>query len=328
MGRTARRTYELEDISIVPSRRTRSSKDVSTAWQIDAYRFAAPILSHPTDALVSPDSAIELGRLGALGVLNGEGLWARHADADAKIAALRDVAENDPDPSAATRFLQHLHSAPIDTGLLAQAVSRIRESGVTTAVRVSPQHAPELTPTLLKAGVELLVVHGTIISAEHVVAGGGEPLNLKTFIADLDVPVIAGGVHDHRTALHLMRTGAAGVIVGYGATEFCTTTNDVLGIGVPMATAIADIKGIVGSGHGWCLTTYDYNFSRIRNTQVQSEHHVGLLANQEIIIAIDAWEHAYFLDYGTKKPDYLAGTLKHLNWTAIGDRCKHLIQQG
>ena len=201
MGRTARRTYELEDISIVPSRRTRSSKDVSTAWQIDAYRFAAPILSHPTDALVSPDSAIELGRLGALGVLNGEGLWARHADADAKIAALRDVAENDPDPSAATRFLQHLHSAPIDTGLLAQAVSRIRESGVTTAVRVSPQHAPELTPTLLKAGVELLVVHGTIISAEHVVAGGGEPLNLKTFIADLDVPVIAGGVHDHRTAL-------------------------------------------------------------------------------------------------------------------------------
>lgn len=240
MGRTARRTYELEDISIVPSRRTRSSKDVSTAWQIDAYRFAAPILSHPTDAIVSPDSAIELGRLGALGVLNGEGLWARHADADEKIAALRDVAENDPDPSAATRFLQHLHATPIDTGLLGQAVARIREAGVTTAVRVSPQHAPELTPTLLKAGVELLVVHGTIISAEHVVAGGGEPLNLKTFIADLDVPVIAGGVHDHRTALHLMRTGAAGVIVGYGATEFCTTTNDVLGIGVPMATAIAD----------------------------------------------------------------------------------------
>ena len=91
---------------------------------------------------------------------------------------------------------------------------------------------------------------------------------------------------------------------------------------------IADVKGIVGSGHGWCLTTYDYNFSRIRNSQVQSEHHVGLLANQEIIIAIDAWEHAYFLDYGTKKPDYLAGALKHLNWTAIGDRCKHLIQQG
>ncbi|GAA3023800.1 GuaB3 family IMP dehydrogenase-related protein [Gordonia defluvii] len=239
MGRTARRTYELEDISIVPSRRTRSSKDVSTAWQIDAYRFDVPVLSHPTDALMSPGTAIELGRLGALGVLNGEGLWARHRDAEEKLAALRDVAENDPDPRAPVRYLQHLHSAPIDTGLLAQAVSRIRDAGVTTAVRVSPQHAAELTPTLLKAGVELLVVHGTIISAEHV-SDGRDPLNLKTFIADLDVPVIAGGVHDHRTALHLMRTGAAGVIVGYGAAEGSTTTNDVLGIGVPMATAIAD----------------------------------------------------------------------------------------
>ena len=78
MGRTARRTYELDDVSIVPSRRTRSSKDVSTAWQIDAYRFESPILSHPTDALVSPSMAVELGRLGALGVINGEGLSLIH----------------------------------------------------------------------------------------------------------------------------------------------------------------------------------------------------------------------------------------------------------
>ncbi len=245
MGRTARRTFELDDISIVPSRRTRSSKDVSTAWQIDAYRFASPILSHPTDALVSPASAIELGKLGALGVLNGEGLWARHRDVETKIGELIDIAENDPDPAAAIRHLQHLHSAPLDTDLLAAAVKQIRDAGVTTAVRVSPQHAPELTPVLLSAGVELLVVHGTIISAEHVIADSPdgtprEPLNLKTFIAELDIPVIAGGVHDHRTALHLMRTGAAGVIVGYGSAAGATTTGEVLGIGVPMATAIAD----------------------------------------------------------------------------------------
>ncbi|WP_238422096.1 GuaB3 family IMP dehydrogenase-related protein [Gordonia sp. 'Campus'] len=245
MGRTARRTYELDDVSIVPSRRTRSSKDVSTAWQIDAYRFESPILSHPTDALVSPAAAIELGKLGALGVLNGEGLWARHRDVEAKIAELVSIAANDPDPYAAVRHLQRLHSAPLDSGLLAEAVAQVREAGVTTAVRVSPQHAPELTPALLAAGVEILVVHGTIISAEHVAqvdADGAqrEPLNLKTFIADLDVPVIAGGVHDHRTALHLMRTGAAGVIVGYGSATGATTTGEVLGIGVPMATAIAD----------------------------------------------------------------------------------------
>ena len=251
MGRTARRTFELDDISIVPSRRTRSSKDVSTAWQIDAYRFEAPILSHPTDALVSPDVAIELGKLGALGVINGEGLWARHRDVDEQLARLADIAANDPDPRAAVRFLQELHRAPLDPDLLGEAVAAVRDAGVTTAVRVSPQHAPELTPALLAAGVEILVVHGTIISAEHVTQPEGgraadadgparEPLNLKTFIADLDIPVIAGGVHDHRTALHLMRTGAAGVIVGYGSAAGATTTGEVLGIGVPMATAIAD----------------------------------------------------------------------------------------
>lgn len=248
MGRTARRTYELEDISIVPSRRTRSSKDVSTSWQIDAYRFDSPILNHPTDALGSPESVIALGKAGSLGVLNGEGLWARHDKVEEKLAELAEIAENNPDPSAAIRRLQELHRAPINMDLLGQAVATIRAAGVTTAVRVSPQHAPELTPALIKAGAELLVVHGTIISAEHVVlvdrgADDGlvaEPLNLKTFISDLDIPVIAGGVHDHRTALHLMRTGAAGVIVGYGSTEGSTTTGEVLGIGVPMATAIAD----------------------------------------------------------------------------------------
>ncbi|MBT0566762.1 GuaB3 family IMP dehydrogenase-related protein [Williamsia sp. CHRR-6] len=240
MGRTARQTFDLDDINIVPSRRTRSSREVSTTWQLDAYRFDTPILAHPTDALVSPESAIELGRLGALGVLNGEGLWARHRDVEAKIAEVVALATEREDPAAAIGRLQQLHAAPLDTGLLAENVSRVREAGVTTAVRVSPQHAQALTPALVSAGLDLLVVHGTIISAEHVSHGDREPLNLKTFIAELDVPVVAGGVHDHRTALHLMRTGAAGVIVGYGSTAGSTTTGEVLGIGVPMATAIAD----------------------------------------------------------------------------------------
>ena len=240
MGRTARQTFELDDITIVPSRRTRSSSEVSTAWQLDAYRFDTPILTHPTDAIVSPDTAIALGRAGALGVLNGEGLWSRHRDADARLAEVAEIADADPDPAAAIARLQELHAAPLDTALLGEAVARIRDAGVTTAVRVSPQHAQELTPTLLSAGIDLLVVHGTIISAEHVSKNDREPLNLKTFIAELDIPVVAGGVHDHRTALHLMRTGAAGVIVGYGSTEGSTTTGEVLGIGVPMATAIAD----------------------------------------------------------------------------------------
>lgn len=240
MGRTARRTYELDDINIVPSRRTRSSKEVSTAWQLDAYRFDIPLLAHPTDALVSPSFAVQLGKAGGLGVINGEGLWGRHADVDAEIERLVGIAESDPDPAAAIAHLQKLHAAPLQPDLLAAAIAQVRDAGVTTAVRVSPQNAQALTPHLLKAGLDLLVIHGTIISAEHVAHGESEPLNLKTFISELDVPVVAGGVSDHRTALHLMRTGAAGVVVGYGSTAGATTTSEVLGIGVPMATAIAD----------------------------------------------------------------------------------------
>lgn len=237
MGRTARRGYALHEVEIVPSRRTRSSQDVSTTWQIDAYRFDIPLLTHPTDAVVSPSVAVEVGKLGGLGVLNAEGLWARHPNVEEALAKIVETLD-EQDFTALTRLLQELHAAPIRPELITEAVKQMAAGGVTVAARVSPQRAAQLTPDLLAAGVEILVVQGTIVSAEHV-SRDGEPLNLKSFIADLDVPVIAGGVHDYRTAMHLMRTGAAGVIVGYGS-SVATTTNDVLGIGVPMATAIVD----------------------------------------------------------------------------------------
>src|ERR1700687_1888698 len=150
MARTARRTYELADIPIVPSRRTRSSQDVSTAWQLDAYRFEIPVLSHPTDALVPPEVAVEMGRLGGLGVLNGEGLIGRHADVGAKIAQVIEAAEKEPEPSASIRLLQQLHAAPLDPDLLGAAIARVRDAGVITAVRVSPQNARSLTPVLVQ----------------------------------------------------------------------------------------------------------------------------------------------------------------------------------
>jgi IMP dehydrogenase len=236
MGRSARRAYDLQQIEIVPSRRTRTSKEVATTWQLDAYRFDIPLVTHPTDAVVSPATAVRIGQLGGLGVLNAEGLWSRHSDTEAVLARLVDIADDD-DPSAVVRLLQELHTAPIRPELIAEALRQVREAGVTVAARVSPQRARELTPHLLAAGVEILFVQGTIISAEHV-AHAGEPLNLKQFINDLDVPVVAGGVGDYRTAMHLMRTGAAGVLVGYGE-SLATTTDSVLGIGVPMATSPA-----------------------------------------------------------------------------------------
>lgn len=241
MSRTARRAYDFDDVEIVPSRRTRTSRDVSTAWQIDAYRFEIPLVTHPTDAIVSPSVAARVGELGGLGVLNAEGLWSRHSNVDDLLLRLATAAD-EADPSTAVRMLQQWHGSPLRVELLTEAIKRVAEAGVTVAARVSPQHAQELTPDLIAAGVEVLIVQGTIVSAEHVsrsAVGGTAPLNLKDFIAELDVPVIAGGVGDYRTAMHLMRTGAAGVIVGHGAGR-ATSTGEVLGIGVPMATAVAD----------------------------------------------------------------------------------------
>lgn len=236
MGREARRTYELEDVAIVPSRRTRSSKDVDVRWNIDAYEFGFPLMMHPTDSISGPESAAEFARLGGLAVLNAEGIWARHEDGAAAIAKVVEAASGaEWTPESANKVLQELHAAPIDEDLLIRRITELRETGAITAVRVSPQRCRELTPTLVKAGIDLLVVQGTLISAEHVTSDG-EPLNLKDFIGSLDVPVIVGGVVDYRTALHMMRTGAAGVIVGPGT----TTTPSALGIEVPMATAIAD----------------------------------------------------------------------------------------
>lgn len=236
MGREARRTYELEDVAIVPSRRTRSSKDVDVRWNIDAYEFGFPLMMHPTDSISGPESAAEFARLGGLAVLNAEGIWARHEDGAAAIAKVVEAASGAEWTSeSANKVLQELHAAPIDEDLLVRRITELRETGAITAVRVSPQRCRELTPILVKAGIDLLVIQGTLISAEHVTSDG-EPLNLKDFIGSIDVPVIVGGVVDYRTALHMMRTGAAGVIVGPGT----TTTPSALGIDVPMATAIAD----------------------------------------------------------------------------------------
>jgi IMP dehydrogenase len=234
LGKTAQRGYSLDDIAIVPSRRTRDVDDVSTAWQLDAYQFRIPCVAHPSDATMSPETAATLGRLGGLGVLNVEGLWTRYEEPAKILDELAGLDEEAP----ATRRLQEVYAEPIKPELIADRVRAIREAGVTVAVRVSPQHTLALAPVILDAGVDILVIQGTLVSAEHV-STVDEPLNLKEFIADLDLPVVVGGCTNYQTALHLMRTGAAGVIVGVGADEW-STTDMVLGIRVPMATAIAD----------------------------------------------------------------------------------------
>lgn len=243
MGKAARRGYHLRQVAIVPSRRTRDTDEVSTGWQLDAFTFDIPMMAHPSDATVSPETAVQLGRLGGLGVLNAEGLWTRYTDPLPLLAKLAAA----PD-SERTALAQQIYAEPVKPELISERITAMQrgaeaaasdgQARVPIAIRVSPQHTLEYAPVAVATGVDVLVIQGTIVSAEHVCATAA-PLNLKQFIAELEVPVVVGGCANYQTALHLMRTGAAGVIVGMGADSW-TTSDDVLGIRVPMATAIAD----------------------------------------------------------------------------------------
>jgi IMP dehydrogenase len=236
IGKSGRRAYGFDDIAIVPSRRTRDPDDIDISWDLDAYHFELPLLASAMDGVVSPRIAVELGRLGGLGVLNLEGLWTRYEDPDpvyAEIAGLPDA--------EATKRMQELYAEPIKPELIGRRVSEIREGGVVAAASLTPQRVARYHAFALEAGLDILVIQGTVVSAEHV-SSTSEPLNLKTFIAHYDLPVIVGGCASYATALHLMRTGAAGILVGVGPGAACTTRG-VLGIGVPMATALADAAG-------------------------------------------------------------------------------------
>ncbi len=234
-SKQGRRGYSFDEVAVAPHRRTRDASEVSTGWAIDAYRFDTPFIAAPMDSVVSPESAQAIARNGALAVLNIEGLWARYADPS---LLLREIAQ--ADHSEATELLQKLYSEkPVDHGLIKERVEQLKASGITVSVAVSPQATPELAPIAVGAGAEIMVIRGTTVSAEHVSAHG-EALNLKSYIHDLDVPVIVGGCATAQAALHLMRTGAAGVLVGFGGGSSHTTA-EVLGVRVPMATAIADV---------------------------------------------------------------------------------------
>jgi len=235
LGKSGRRAYGFDDIAIVPSRRTRDPQDVDISWQIDAYRFELPLMASAMDGVVSPATAIEIGRLGGVGVLNLEGLWTRYEDADSVLVEIADLPVE-----KATRRMQELYRQPIIPGLVTERIREINDAGVVSCAAVTPQRTAALLDHILAGELDMLVIQGTVVSAEHV-SKTIEPLNLKTFIRQLDIPVIVGGCATNRAALHLMRTGAAGVLVGVGPGHACTTRG-VLGLGVPQATAIADVR--------------------------------------------------------------------------------------
>ena len=233
-GKKGRRAYGFDDIAIVPSRRTRDPDDVDISWNLGPYRFELPLLASAMDGVVSPRTAAELGALGGLGVLNLEGIWSRYEDADEK---LKEIAAAPPEH--ATHLMQRIYEEPVKPELIAQRVEEIKAAGAVAAGSLTPQRVTEFYEVAIEAGLDILVIQGTVISAEHV-STKTEPLNLKEFTHEIPIPCVMGGCASYSTGLHLMRTGAVGVLVGVGPGAACTTRG-VLGLGVPQATAIADV---------------------------------------------------------------------------------------
>lgn len=236
LGRSKRAShaYSFDDVAIAPTRRTRGEDEVDLTWKIDAVSFDVPIVAAPMDSVMSPATAIRMGELGGLGVLNLEGLWTRYEDPQAQYEQITQQS----DQVVATKRLQEIYAEPVKAELIRDRLAELRTAGVPVAGSLSPARTLEFAPVLEKAGMDFFVVRGTTVSAEHV--GGQDTLNLKDFIYRFDVPVLVGGVATYRAALHLMRSGAAGVLVGFGGGATHTTAS-VLGIEVPMASAVADV---------------------------------------------------------------------------------------
>ncbi len=234
-SKRARSGYELEDIALTPSRRTRDVALVDVSWNLDAYRFELPVLGAPLDAVTSPATAALLGELGGVGVLSLEGLWTRYEDPEDVLA---EIATLTPGPQATVR-LQELYAAPVREELIGQRIEQLKANGF-AAGSLSPQKVERYHAAALEAGLELLVVHGVAVTAQHVGRERSEPLDLRSFTARYDIPVLVGGVSSAKSALHLMRTGAVGVLVGLGSSSV-STTEAAIGVHVPLATSIAEV---------------------------------------------------------------------------------------
>ncbi|MEJ7840173.1 MAG: GuaB3 family IMP dehydrogenase-related protein [Rubrobacter sp.] len=232
-GKTARRAYGLDEIAIVPSRRTRDPEDIDISWSLGDLRLDLPCLASALDAAVDPATAGLIGDLGGLAVLNLEGLQTRYEDPGPVFEEIASLPEH-----KATRMMQELYAEPIKEELIFRRVQEIKDKGVIAAASLTPQRVERYHRAAIEAGLDVLVIQGTVVSAEHV-SRTVEPLNLMEFVPSLNVPVVVGGCASYSTALHLMRTGAVGVLVGVGPGRICTTRG-VIGVGVPQATAVSD----------------------------------------------------------------------------------------
>ena len=232
-GKTGRRSYGFDEVSIVPSRRTRDPEDIDISANIGKHKLELPVLASAMDGVVDVKFAIEMRKIGGLAVLKLEGLQCKYENADEILDNISKFSDKE-----ATRKMQEIYQEPIKEELIAERIKQIKKKSDIVCASLTPKNVEKYYKLAIDAGLDILVIQGTVVSAEHV-SKTKAPLDLKKFIPECPIPVIVGGCASYSTSLHLMRTGAIGVLVGVGPGAACTT-RQVLGIGVPQATAIAD----------------------------------------------------------------------------------------
>ncbi|MGY2726599.1 GuaB3 family IMP dehydrogenase-related protein [Thermostichus sp. OS-CIW-26] len=233
-NRQARRAYGLDEIALAPGRRTLDPSLVDTHFTLGGIQRPIPIIASAMDGVVDVKMAILLSKLGAMGVLNLDGIQTRYADPDEVLDQIAAVGKDEFVP-----LMQRLYSEPVKPELIQERIRQIKAAGAIAAASCVPAHAAEYGPLVAEAGGDLFFVQATVVSVHHKVPEGMELLDLARFCRSMPIPVVVGNCVTYDVALELMQAGAAGVLVGIGPGAACTSRG-VLGVGVPQATAIAD----------------------------------------------------------------------------------------
>jgi IMP dehydrogenase len=233
-NKTARRAYGMDEIALVPGRRTLDPQLADTGWEIGGVQRDIPIIASAMDGVVDVGMAVRLSQMGALGVLNLEGIQTRYADPN---AILDQIAQVDVD--GFVTLMQRLYAEPIKPELIRQRIQEIKSQGGIAAVSATPAGAIQFGQAAAEAGADLFFIQATVVSTAHLSPESITPLDLAQFCKDMPIPVILGNCVTYDVTLDLMNAGAAGVLVGIGPGAACTSRG-VLGVGVPQATAIAD----------------------------------------------------------------------------------------
>ena len=233
-SKTVRRAYGIDEIALVPGGRTVDPDVTDTRWTLGGIEREIPIIASAMDGVVDVDMAVRLSELGALGVLNLEGVQTRYEDPNTVLDRIAAIGKDEFVP-----LMQEIYSQPVKESLIHRRIQDIRSRGGIAAVSGTPLAALRYGEMIAEAGADLFFVQATVVSTDHIGPEGQQTLDLETLCRDIGVPVVVGNCVTYDVAMQLMRAGAAGVMVGIGPGAACTSRG-VLGVGIPQATSVAD----------------------------------------------------------------------------------------